>query len=564
MKFLSFIPPRKSFRIVVDKIFRKQNFEIYKDILITNREVKTWGQQLIKEDKNAPNFAILSFTDLPIHAKFHCLVAKSMQVRGYHPIIFSYSGNHFAHSYYRLFGLTDLLIWNKYSKELNLSNIDLEKEVYTLLPKTLTVVNAKSIVFHDVHIGEHALSMTCRKRVEGRLNLQDKNTFELFHDQLLNAMRSVLVAESYLDNYPIDKMLVRDAGYIPSGPIFEVALNRGVDCIVLEIGQRRSTWIFKRYTKQTRGQHYFSLSPVTWERIKHEPWTKEIDDEVENEFAGRYRPDSSDDTRRLQSGKQIFSPDEVCKRLGLNPKFKTAVIFSHVAWDAAFFFGTGLFDDFEDWLFQTVKFVASTPECQKMNWIVKEHPFNVFKLQREKIKISSEQRLLKPLMPFPNHIKFMSANTEINTKALFPLVNCVLTVNGTVGMEFPCYGIPAVISGTGRYNGYGFTIEPKTKAEYFEALRNLYSILPLTGDIKQLARKHYYELVIGKQISFEDIAPMEIKRIHEAQSDIHDNIHFTVKDLEEFHQARSINLLVDWLASSNEPDLLDDKSIKRK
>jgi len=30
--------------------------------------------------------------------------------------------------------------------------------------------------------------------------------------------------------------------------------------------------------------------------------------------------------------------------------------------------------------------------------------------------------------------------------------------------------------------------------------------------------------MVGKQVSFEDVAPMELKRIHEAQSDVHNNI----------------------------------------
>lgn len=556
MEFSPYKALTNSLRLITDPVYRSQQYELKRDLQITRRQVADWAWQGSEFSDPDRRFAILSFTNLPMHAKFHCLVAKGMQLQGFTPVIFTRSGNRFAHSYYGLFGLAHLEMWDEWEKRFGLAEEQLEAEVEALLPRAVTVASAKSVVFHGVHVGEHALSMTCRKRIEGRLNLQDAETFALFRSQLRSAVQSVVTAEKYLDQNPLEKMLVRDAGYIPSGPIFETALNRGVDCAVLEFGQRRSTWIFKRYTPETRGRHYFSLSPDTWEKVKGEPWGDEQDEALEQEFAARYRPDSLDDTRRLQSGKQLLPPDEVYRQLGLDPQKKTAVIFSQVAWDAAFFFGSGLFEDFEDWLYQTVQFVSSEPGCRLMNWIVKEHPFNVFKLQRETIKTSSERRLLEPLMPLPEHVRFMPAETGINTRSLFPLVDCVLTVNGTVGMEFPCFGIPAVLAGTGRYNGYGFTIEPKTQAEYFETLRNLHKVERLNADIQQLARRHFYALVIGKQISFEDVAPMELKRLHEAQSDVHDNIGITARSLDDLRASPSLNLLCGWLAKSREADLI--------
>jgi len=547
---------KTSWRLIRDPAFRRQQNELQRDLKITQRQVSGWAKTGVEFAKPDKRFAVLSFTNLPMHAKYHCLVAKTLQMRGYEPVIFTKTGNHIGHSYYQLFGLSHLEMWDQYLSDWGLPEGELEDEMNLLLAQPLSVRAAKALVYHDVHVGEHALSMTCRKRIEGRLNLQDNETFSLFRSQLMAAIQSVVVAEKFMDEYPLEKMLVRDAGYIPSGPIYEVALNRGVDCVVLEFGQRRSTWIFKRYIRETRGMHYFSLSPETWERIKKEPWTDVQDQALEREFTGRYRPDSTDDTRRLQSGKQILTPEEVQKRHELDPQKKTAVIFSHVAWDAAFFFGDGLFEDFEDWLYQTVQFVSTTSECRNMNWIVKEHPFNVFKLQRESVNTSSEQRLLRPLMPLPDHVHFMPADTEINTQSLFPLVDCVLTVNGTVGMEFPCFGIPAVVAGTGRYNGYGFTIEPRTKEEYFETLRNLHQVQPLAAEVQTLARKHFYALMVGKQISFEDVAPMELKRIHEAQSDVHDNISIRACSLDDIRTSPSLKLLSDWLEDGTQPDLL--------
>jgi hypothetical protein len=542
-------------RYVTDSQYRKNRNELDEDLVQTRREVASWAAQRGGDVASGGLFGVLSFTNLPMHAKFHCLVAKAMQLRGYEPIIFTQAGARHAHEYFRLFGIRHLVMWNEWVLAEGPSTSEVATLMDSLLSGDLSVSQAMEINFHGVDVGKHALSMTCRKRVEGRLNLADGATLELFREQFRRSLQSVLTAERFLDRYPVKKLLVRDSGYTPNGAIYEVALNRGVDCVVLEFGQRRSTWIFKRYTPQTKMQHYFSLSAPTWQRLKDKPWTPAEDAALNQEFSGRYRPDSTDDTRRLQTGKKLKTPAEVRTQLGLDPAKKTAVIFSHVAWDATFFYGTCLFNDFEDWLFQTVQFVAQ--HCPHINWVVKVHPFNVFKLQFETVTETSEMRLLAPLMLLPDHVRILHADTDINTQSLFPTVDYVLTVNGTVGMEFPCFGIPALVAGTGRYNGLGFTIEPPTREAYFEALRTLHTVPRLTTEAIHLARRHFYYLIRGKQVSFEDIAPMELKRLHEAQSDVSDNLHITARSVEDFAGKASIRLLAEWLASSTEPDLLE-------
>lgn len=547
-------PIKKAFRYLTEPQRRARTREIRDDLRQTQQSIGAWASQPIAHADPERLFAIISFTDLPLHAKFHGLIAKTVQLQGYTPVIFTYQGCRFAHQYFDLFGIDQLIKWEEYLQE-NKSVIDEADEIIaSLLPARPTVQEAIACTLHGVDVGKHALSMTSRKLVEGRLDFANLATLALFQNQLKKAVQGVLAANVFLDTYPAEKMLVRDAGYIPNGSLYEMALQRGVDCVVYEQGQRRGTWIFKRYTAETKGRHYFSLDPSTWEKVQATPWTPEHDAVLEAEFAGRYKTDSMDDTRRLQAGKRIKSSEEVYAQLGLDPSKKTAVIFSHIAWDAAFFFGSCLFDDFEDWLFETVKYVAAA--CPEMNWVVKLHPFNMFKLQREDKTEESEMRLLRTLMPLPDHVKIMRANTDINTQSLFPIVDYVLTVNGTVGMEFPCYGVPAVVAGTGRYDGLGFTIEPPSREAYFTTLKALHTTPRLTPAAKQKARQHFLTLMQRRQYSLEDIAPMDLKRIHEGQSDVHDNIHITARSLEEFGETASIQCLGDWLAHSSEPDLL--------
>jgi len=534
---------------------RAKRAEVVADLNLTRRQAAGWAHEIRPAAKSKGSYGILSFTDLPLHAKFQCLAGKIMQLHGYSPLVLTYTGFRLGKQYFKALGIPDVLDWDDYTPEQGPESDLARQEVSRLTDSIHSISDALSVRFHEVNVGKHALSVTCRRRVEGRLDISDPEVMALYNKHLHRAIQGVLAAERFFDAHALRGLLVRDVGYIPNGSIFEVALRRGIDCTFYEQGQRRGTWILKRYNRANFGQHYFSLSNDTWEKVRTGPWTEEHEKRVEAEFAGRYRVDSTDDTRRLQTGKKLKSPDEVRQQLGLDSNKKTAVIFSHVSWDGAFFFGSCLFNDFEDWLYQTVKHVAE--RCPELNWIVKLHPFNVFKLQRESKKEESEMRLLRPLMPLPDHVRLMRSDTDINTQSLFPVVDYALTVNGTVGMEFPCYGVPAVLAGTGRYDGKGFTIEPSTQQDYFRVLENLHTVPRLSREAVNLARRHYLAVAHDRQFSLEDVAEVELKRMNEAQSDVHDNLHFMTKSRDGFAKAASVERLGKWLFDSTATDILE-------
>ena len=542
-------------RYLTDRRFRLRENEIRSDLRSTRHQISTWSKTETDVAPTNGTFAISSFTIVPFYAKLHGILAKSMQLEGYKPIVFTNSGLRHSHEYYRLFGIQNIVMWDQFVLQAQTGEVHAD-EVYDELVGNETAVTALAdIRFRGVEIGKHALSMTCRKLVEGQLDLKDSRTGHLFKDEFVRAVQNVIAAENYLDAHPFDKLIVRDLGYTPHAQLFEVALQRGIDCMVHEFGYRKGTWIFKRYLPKIERLHLFSLSDTTWQGIKESPWSEEMDQKLMAELNERYAADSQSDLRRLNAGKQNMSPEQVIEHCGLDPSKKTAVIFSHLAWDAAFFFGTCIFGDFETWLFETVKYVAE--HCPDMNWIVKLHPYNAFKLQREDKIEESEMRLLRSLFPLPDHVKIMRSDTSVSTQALFPLVDYVLTVNGTVGMEFPCFGIPALVAGTGRYDGRGFTIDATNVNEYYDILRELHHQPRLTAAATLLARKHYGSLMLRRQTDLSDIAPMQINKYHEAQSEVHNNITINAKSLQQFAQSDSIQRLRQWLAHSQAEDLLE-------
>ncbi len=541
-------------RYLTDATYRKKMHDLELDYQELSNDNSSWASEMIS-GKTKGYYAVISFSNLPFFVKFHAITTKAMELRGYQSMAITASGNHYARKVFELFRVDTIILWDEYCKKHIALRDKIKGIVQTILPSELTIEAAIEMKYKGVDVGKHALSMTCRKRIEGRLILTDLVTREMFFHFLEESIFSVLVSEKLFEEFPIKKQLIRDSGYVPNGGIFEVGLEMGVDSVVVEFGQKKSSWIFKRHTKETKSRHYFSLSDSTWDEFKQKPLTDAMKKAVDNEVSGRYNPVSDEDTRRLQSGKVIKSKEEVQKQLGLDPNKKTAVIFSHVAWDATFFYGKCLFTDYEDWLFQTVDFVNKN--CPNINWIVKVHPYNAFKLQRETIKTTSEERLLAELMPFQKHVVMMMPDTDINSQSLFNVIDFALTVNGSVGFEYPIFGINAVLAGTGRYEGFGFTVEPQTREEYFEQLKNIQLIPALSESQRELALKHYYYAIVGKQVMFDDVAPMSLLKLHEADSSVHNNIKIIAKNLQDFEAKKSVQLWSAWMCDLKTPDLLN-------
>ena len=112
-------------------------------------------------------------------------------------------------------------------------------------------------------------------------------------------------------------------------------------------------------------------------------WTPERDAALEEEFTQRY--DGSQLLAAPQPGVDaaVGAPTRSAASSGSTRRSKTAVLFSHVLWDANMFYGEDLFDDQEEWFVETVRAACAN---DRVNWIVKLHPANVWKRKRDGVE----------------------------------------------------------------------------------------------------------------------------------------------------------------------------------
>jgi hypothetical protein len=124
--------------------------------------------------------------------------------------------------------------------------------------------------------------------------------------------------------------------------------------------------------------------------------------------------------------------------------------------------------------------------------VIKLHPANRWKLEFEGIKgeLGEMKMIREHLGELPPHIKLLKPDAPYSNVALYQLTDVAVTVRGSIGVELPCYGIPVLTGGTGRYAGLGFTVDFRSTEEYLERLSRIQDLPRLTPEQVIAAKKH--------------------------------------------------------------------------
>lgn len=484
-------------------------------------------------------------------AKEDGIYAKALEWRGYAPWILVERGS-IVSSHYKVYGLDRFVFFDDYVGPISCAPLLRQAgEVVAGATGTAELLDFK---YRDVHVGRHVLSLLMRHLHAGKLDLHDPLVARDLTKMLADAMRAVHAAEALLDEVKPEMLLFNERGYTPFGEIFDVALNRKLNVIQYVASHRDDARIFKRYVRETHDVHPHSLSDDSWKAISSLRWDDCKERELSEELYGHYAAGTWFNFQRLQHGKRIKSKGEVQAQLGLDPQKKTAVVFSHIFWDATFFYGDSLFDDYEEWLIQTVKAACANAA---VNWIVKLHPVNTWRLEADGYtgELAERVALRNRIGALPGHIHLIDPGTDINTYSLFGIADYGLTVRGTVGIEMATFGIPVLTAGTGRYSGRGFTLDFCHPDEYLAALGRIQEYPRLTAEQTELAKKYAYGIL--------KLRPLKLSTMKFEYSSAKDTFHplngspkILAKSLREMVEASDLSAFANWAVDSPHLDYL--------
>jgi hypothetical protein len=505
----------------------------------------------LQTDSAGPVALVVSLNEFIYQLKTEAMIAKAFELQGLTPVFAVPTGAATARRYLGAFGVKRFIELADYVDDA--LEAEARREAAALADGITAVADLARFSYRGAAIGRYAVSTVSRILHEGSVDLREPEARRLLGETLLIAIRSTLASEAILDDLQPELVLFNERNYAAEAPLSDLALARGLNVVQFVAGFQDDSLVFKRYTAETRRLHPRSLSDASWERVKVMAWTPERDDALEEEFARRY-DGSQLLQRRNQEWTRPWTADEIRRELVLDPSKRTAVLFSHVLWDANMFYGEDLFDDQEEWLVESVRAACAN---DRVNWIVKLHPANVWKRKRDGIageELGDLIAIRRRIGTLPRHVKLLLPESPIATRSLFEVVDCGITIRGSIGVELPCFGVPVLTAGTGFYSGRGFTVDSATPGEYLGRLARIEEIAPLSPGQIELARRHAYALLCLRQTPFTSFR----STISGKGGPLDQNLEVTLGSREELLAAEDLRRLGDWAVNSRDLDYLQE------
>ncbi|MBI2094016.1 MAG: hypothetical protein HYT88_04765 [Candidatus Omnitrophica bacterium] len=468
---------------------------------------------------------------------------KALELAGFESVALNRDDPWLFH-YYKLAGVRRILCWDDVIPPVR------TKEAKRAMRQVHGFEDLLAFEWQGTRVGRFAASSLLRQLRVGAIDFQSADMRKRITSALAIGIAHAAAAEGILNRVRPDLAIFVDRGYTPHGELFDRCIRTGVDTLAWYAAHKSNALLLKRYHLGNQDEHPASLSADSWQAILKMPWTESFRQELLNEWAGTYASGEWCSEVGTQFNKRLFEPEELKRRLKLDPNKKTAVIFPHILWDGTFFWGTDLFESYESWLVEAVAAACANPQ---VNWVIKIHPANLVKNSREGLhtepgELIAIRRLVEKLPP---HVVVVPPQEDISTYSLFSIMDFCLTVRGTVGVEAASLGIPVLTAGTGRFDHKGFTIDSSTREEYLNRLSHIQDIPPLTSSQRELAERFAYGTFILRPFLLKTVT-MEFER--DANASMRTQVFARTR--EDWQKAQDLNAFARWTQNRQQEDFL--------
>lgn len=437
-------------------------------------------------------------------AQIWSIFSLALRIHGYRGLVVTSRSSKHLNRYYRLLNL-ELIYYEDIVKDLPAT---LPGEIKEAVKQASSVQDYRNISYKDMPIGEIALSTYTRYHGTGVIDLGKTEVVKGIQEWMNILCQAKEAAEHIYQKYNVKIIFVAEIFFEEYGAFYYMALFRDLNIIKFTGTVRDNAFIFQHLNKSNDRLHHASVSNSLWARIKDAPFTGKMEAELEQNFLDRYG-NKWHRSKRNFPNTRIIPVQQARKELDIKLDRKVAVIYSHILYDSLFFFGTDLFEDYAQCLIETVRAAFQNPN---VDWLVKVHPSNLWRGELNTIlkgKYEEERLLYKEFGQFPPHVKIVKADTGISPYTWFQLADYGITVRGTSGLEMAALGKTVITAGTGRYEGNGFTIDPKDKDEYIKLLKNIQDIPSLTPQQVALAKRYAHAVFVLKPFTFTSLAPQK-------------------------------------------------------
>ena len=250
----------------------------------------------------------------------------------------------------------------------------------------------------------------------------------------------------------------------------------------------------------------------SWKKWKDEPLTEEentaLDRYLESRKSGsRYYPAAPKDTIA-----------EIEQELAIELKSPVITLFSNVVWDTSVLQKNTIFDNMFEWIKTTI----SEADGKPYTLLIRVHPAEtVIDGFESRQKVTDEIKRYFPVLP--ENVRIIPPDSKISSYTLISVSDFSLVYTSTIGIESVIAGKPAIVSGMPHYGWRGFTVEPETKEQYLEYLRNPEKIPPAKKELSDLARRYIY------MFTFRNLIPLKFF----GTKNLWVTSHYTIADVKE-------------------------------
>jgi hypothetical protein len=498
---------------------------------------------------------LVSLSNDPEQIRLEAILAKAIELHGGSVTLLVYrSGTPWSGALFGALGLKDRLYFEDHAPGGHVLDRDLAER----LERCRTLADYKAFEVDGARIGRQALSTVVRASREPTVDLDDPEVRRSIQNTIEYALRTLHVADRALDVVEPDCLLTVERGYAGFGSISDRALARGVPVIQFQAAHRDDAFYLKRYTLESRDLHPRSLDDATWSRLRSLGLTEEREHELEREVAGQEEGKWFLAQRHRHSA-QIGGPERLRARLGLDPERKTAVVFSHILWDASMFYGSDVYPDQGRWFAETVRLAA---EDDRVQWLVKLHPALYWKIRFDGVREEpAELAIIRNVVgELPPHMQLLRPDDDVSNVDLFRIIDAGLTIRGTVGIELPPLGVPVLTAGTSDYSGKGFTIDADTVEKYEANVRAIADLERLSPDQVRLARLYAYGIFCVRPWRFDSFS-LDFRPLDAAGDTLEHRLRYNLRTGEELEHADDLRAFADWVLRSDEPDYVDEHAL---
>jgi hypothetical protein len=528
-------------RLIIDPAFRKQEWAYH-------LEYRTWRRQhgatlgpSLRPSHQRPRRALIVGKGTVNGAQIEVGLIKALELAGFECVVLA---DHPLDRYYRLAGVTSFIRWAQFTTEVPAT------QAAALVDAAGSLDDLLAIEHDGARVGKFAVSTTFRSMLVGRLDLALAKTRLVLAKHLTEGLARAAAAQRIVRHVDPDLALFMGNRYTGQGELMDVCVERGVDVLTWFDAHRSNSLMLKRYRMENRDRHHGSISDESWAALRALEWTPARQDHLRRELHDNYAAGDWYSRGGTQVNKSIVGAAELRSRLSLDPAKKTAVIFPHIVWDATLFWGTDLFNNYEDWLVETVRAACANP---RVNWIIKIHPAHIAKSATDGYQgdVAELTAIRQRVGTLPDHVKVIPPQTDINTYSLFPLMDYCLTVRGTIGIEAASLGIRVLTAGTGRYDHRGFTTDSSTREQYLARIAAIDAVAPMTGPERQLAERFAYGAFVLRPLP---LTSLSIE--HERDVAATTRISVNARSSDDLRRAPDLNRVAEWAADGRQEDFL--------